>query len=164
MCNTENLKVGTRVRVRSGQYIITAEVLAITENGWLVRNPISKREYKVRRILEVVSDGSPAPATIPASKQHAQEEPPATEEKVQPPAESVKNSNLLEAAMQVLVQEQRPLGTREIVRLAIERQLWQPTACKTPEQSLYARIFTEIKTSKAPRFRKGAERGTFELA
>ena len=61
-------------------------------------------------------------------------------------------------------QEGRPLNTREIVKLATERGLWTPTACKTPEQSLYGGFFLEIKNSANPRIKKSAERGRFELA
>jgi hypothetical protein len=50
------------------------------------------------------------------------------------------------------------------VKLAKERRLWVPTACRTPEQSLYGAFFLEIKNSDAPRVRKSAERGKFELA
>ena len=49
-----------------------------------------------------------------------------------------------------------------MVKAAIERGLWTPTNCKTPEQSLYGAIFREIKVSAAPRFRKSATRGAFE--
>ena len=61
-------------------------------------------------------------------------------------------------------QEGRPLNTREIVKLATERGLWTPTACRTPEQSLYGAFFLEMKNSSSPRIKKSAERGKFELA
>ena len=60
-------------------------------------------------------------------------------------------------------QEGRPLNTREIVKLATERGLWTPTACRTPEQSLYGAFFLEIRNSDSPRIRKSTERGKFEL-
>ena len=75
-----------------------------------------------------------------------------------------KKLSLLNAAIEVLRQEARPLNTRELVKLAKERRLWVPTACRTPEQSLYGAFFLEIKNSDAPRVRKSAERGKFELA
>lgn len=56
------------------------------------------------------------------------------------------------------------MNTTEMVRAAIDASLWAPTEGKTPEQSLYGRIFTEIKTARHPRLKKSAERGKFELA
>ena len=72
--------------------------------------------------------------------------------------------SLANAAVEVLRQENKPLNTRELVKLATERGLWTPTACRTPEQSLYGAFFLEIKNSDSPRIKKSAERGKFELA
>ena len=48
---------------------------------------------------------------------------------------------------------------------AAEKGYWSPTACWTPEQTLYGSIFREIKTKEQPRFRKSATRkGSFEYA
>lgn len=79
-------------------------------------------------------------------------------------AKPARKLSLVNAGIEVLKQEKRPLNTREIVKLAAERGLWTPTACRTPEQSLYGGFFLEIKNSDAPRIRKSAERGKFELA
>ena len=55
------------MRVRSGQYVITAVVVERCGDAWMVRNPKSGRVFKVRRILEVVADGGDSPETLPAS-------------------------------------------------------------------------------------------------
>ena len=75
-----------------------------------------------------------------------------------------KKLSLLNAAIEVLKAEGRPLNTRELVKLAKDRGLWTPTGCRTPEQSLYGAFFLEIKNAEKPRIRKSAERGKFELA
>lgn len=81
-----------------------------------------------------------------------------------PEVKPAKKMSLLEAAYNVLLQEQKPMNTRELVKAAIDKGLWIPTSCKTPEQSLYGAIFLEMKKAQAPRFKKSEKRGAFELA
>ena len=64
----------------------------------------------------------------------------------------------------MLRQEEKPLNTRDLVKLAVERGLWTPTGCKTPEQSLYGAFFLEIRNAAEPCVKKSDERGKFELA
>ena len=91
-----------------------------------------------------------------------QDEPAEAQE--QDESKPAKKLSLLEAAYNVMLLEKRPMNTREMVRLVTEKGLWTPTACKTPEQSLYGAIFLEMKNRKAPRFKKSEKRGAFELA
>ena len=74
-----------------------------------------------------------------------------------------KNLSLVDAAVEVLRAEKRPMGVKELVKLATERGLWIPTKAKTPEQSLYGGLYLEMKNSARPRIRKSAEKGRFEL-
>jgi hypothetical protein len=76
-----------------------------------------------------------------------------------------KKMSLLDAAAHLL-----SLGTgdamrcKDIVDLAVARELWTPGNGKTPSNTLYASILREIKTKgDASRFVK-AERGKFALA
>lgn len=149
-------RVGGRVRVRSGQYVITAIVVESCGDAWMVRNPKSGRVFKVRRIIEVLGDGEASPATLPASVGVPQMERPA-----QPP----KQLSLVDAAYEVLKAERRPMNAAEMARLAVERGLWTAQGGKTPAQTLYyARIFEEMRHARRPRFRKASVRGLFELA
>ena len=146
---------GNRVRVRSGQYVITAVIVEKCGDAWMVRNPRSGRVFKVRRILEVVADDGNAPETLPASV-------------AMPPVELLvsqrppRQLSLVSAASEVLRAECRPMNTTEMVRLAVERGLWTPNGGKTPAQTLYGRIFEEIRHARHPRFRKTSVRGLFE--
>ena len=131
-------------------------------------------EYVAERVAEAVAPqvaaqvaampelaAEVADAAVPA------EEPPAEEPSAEPAQNAPKPQkklSLVNAGIEVLKQEGRPLNTREIVRLAAERGLWTPTACRTPEQSLYGAFFLEMKNSSSPRIKKSAERGKFELA
>ena len=74
-----------------------------------------------------------------------------------------KNLSLVEAAVEVLKAEKRPMGVKELVKLATERGLWIPTKAKTPEQSLYGGLYLEMKKSAHPRIKKSATKGCFEL-
>ena len=109
------------------------------------------------------------PAEAPAPRQPEAEAPAPEEQVAEGPVgadgpKPRRKLSLLNAAIEVLRAEGRPLNTRDLVKLAMERGLWTPTGCRTPEQSLYGAIFLEIKNSDNPRVRKSAERGKFELA
>ena len=105
---------------------------------------------------EPASEEAPAETPAPAAEE-APAETPAAEA-----TPRVKKRSLIEAAAEILKESAEPMNTRSMVQAAIERGLWTPTNCKTPEQSLYGAIFREIKVSAAPRFRKSATRGAFE--
>ena len=60
----------------------------------------------------------------------------------------------MDAAVAVLRDSGEPMNTREMVKAATEKGYWTPTACKTPEQTLYGSIFREIKTKAQPRIVK----------
>jgi len=47
------------------------------------------------------------------------------------------------------------------VDAAAEKGYWTPTACKTPERTLYGSIFREIKTKAQPRIVKSEVKGKF---
>jgi len=109
-------------------------------------------------------------AESPKAEEPKAEEPPkadVAEDGEAAPAEEAavprKNLSLVDAAVEVLRAEKRPMGVKELVKLATERGLWIPTKAKTPEQSLYGGLYLEMKNSSHPRIRKAAEKGRFEL-
>jgi len=75
-----------------------------------------------------------------------------------------KPMSLLDAAAHILsLGAALPMRCQDIVKLAIDRNLWTPGKGKTPASTLYAAIHREIKAKgDASRFRK-AERGKFAL-
>ena len=78
-----------------------------------------------------------------------------------PKAAPSKRISLMDAAVAVLKESGEPMNTREMVKAATERRYWTPTACKTPEQTLYGNIFREIKTKEHPRIVKSDVKGKF---
>ena len=78
----------------------------------------------------------------------------------------VKRLSLLNAAVIVLKDAgpEHPMNCKEILEAILERQLWTPTDCKTPEQTLYGSIFREINTKEHPRILKSNVKGKFVIA
>jgi len=61
-----------------------------------------------------------------------------------------KHMSLLNAADEVLKSAgpEHPMNCKGILEAILDRQLWTPTDCKTPEQTLYGSIFREINTKE----------------
>ena len=78
----------------------------------------------------------------------------------------VKRMSLLSAAVEVLkaAGPEHPMNCKEILEAILERHLWTPTECKTPEQTLYGSIFREISTKEHPRIMKSDVKGKFRIA
>ena len=77
-----------------------------------------------------------------------------------------KRMSLLNAAVEVLKSAgpEHPMNCKEILEAILERQLWTPTDCKTPEQTLYGSIFREINAKEHPRILKSNVKGKFVIA
>ena len=88
---------------------------------------------------------------------------PETDETQNPAPEAApsKRISLMDAAVAVLKESGEPMNTREMVKAAAEKGYWTPTACKTPEQTLYGSIFREIKVKAQPRIVKSEVKGKF---
>lgn len=194
MVMMHSLKVSDKVVVRIGKNVITAEVIEVRPDKVLVRNAATGREFFTTRIQEVVSRAGSvageameyvaeriAEAVAPQVEAQvaampelagvvaqiaAPAEAPAETPQAEAPAEPKpqKRLSLVNAALEVLKAEGKPMNTRELVKAAVERGLWIPTSSRTPEQSLYGAFFLEMKNAGHPRMKKSAERGKFELA
>lgn len=77
----------------------------------------------------------------------------------------VKRMSLLNAAVEVLkaAGPEHPMNCKEILEAILERHLWTPTECKTPEQTLYGSIFREINAKEQPRIAKSNVKGKFVI-
>ena len=78
----------------------------------------------------------------------------------------VNRMSLLSAAVIVLKDAgpEHPMNCKEILEAILERHLWTPTDCKTPEQTLYGSIFREINMKEHPRIVKSNVKGKFVIA
>ena len=78
----------------------------------------------------------------------------------------VKRMSLLSAAVEVLkaAGPEHPMNCKEILEAILERHLWTPTECKTPEQTLYGSLFREISMKEHPRIAKSNVKGKLVIA
>ena len=148
----ENIEVGTRAIAKVGRNEISVEVIAVENGSFLVRNDAG-REFHVAHL------------TVPDEAAFCEDEAPnpAPECAVNRPE---KKLSLFEAVVAALQGEEAgtALNTRELVALAIEKGLWQPSGAKTPEQTLYSAIFRENATKEHPRIVKSDKKGKFIYA
>ena len=163
MSNEMNVTVGSKVIVKVGCREIEAAVLEVTKTGCRVQSIASGKDFSTTRIIRVIKpEEMPVPEDTSMEVEEANAPNPAPESgKPETPA---KKMSLMDAAVEVLKNSGKPLNTREIVKAATEAGLWIPTACKTPEQTLYGSIFCEIATKENPRIVKSETKGRFEFA
>ena len=157
MSSETNATVGSKVIVKVGCREIEAVVQEVIEAGCRVKSIASGKEFSVKKILRVIE---PEDTSLEVEEQDAPNPAPESAAPVKP----VKKLSLLDAAVEVLKTSGQPMNTREIVKAATDTALWIPTACRTPEQTLYGSIFREIATKENPRIVKAEQKGKFRLA
>lgn len=168
------IKVGTIVNVKVGRNIVPAKIIEILEDGFRVSSVAKNKEFVVTASRIMVDEESAEPdITEPVEEQEPVEEfqPTGDDEEdeyvINPAHESdkpVKRLSLLNAAVIVLNDTKADMNTRELIEAILERQLWTPTDCKTPEQTLYGSIFREIATKEHPRIVRSDVKGKFRIA
>ena len=171
---TKQVEVGSKVIVKVGCREIEATVLEVTENGCRVKSLASGKEFNTARIVSIAEPSAPANTepqveSEPTDAEPKEPENTAEDETPNPAPESgkpdkpAKKMSLLDAAVEVLKTSPHPMNTREMVKAAVDAELWIPTSCKTPEQTLYGSIFREIATKEQPRIVKSEQKGKFIL-
>jgi len=167
------IKVGTIVKVKVGRNIVPAKVVEVLEDGFRVSSIAKNKEFVVTASRIVVEEQKTEPVPEPVVMEEPVDEfTPAGEDQedeyvINPAHESdkpVKRLSLLNAAVIVLRDTKADMNTRELIEAIVERQLWTPTECKTPEQTLYGSIFREIATKEHPRIVKSEIKGKFRIA
>ena len=147
MSEKHEIRIGDTATVKVGRNEAKVKILRpmAGRNAFMVKSLSSGKEFiaQASRLdvptasIEPVA-AAPAPAVAPTKKM-----------------------SLMDAAVAVLKESGEPMNTREIVKMATEKGYWTPTACKTPEQTLYGSIFREIKTKAQPRIIKSEVKGKF---
>ena len=149
MSEKHEIKIGDTATVKVGRNEAKVKILKPMAGGnaFMVKSLSSGKEFIVpsnRLHVPTVSIEPVAPASTPESA-------------------PTKRMSLMDAAVAVLKESGEPMNTREMVKAATEKGYWTPTACKTPEQTLYGSIFREIKTKAQPRIVKSDIKGKFKL-
>ena len=167
------IKVGTIVKVKVGRNIVPAKVIEILEDGFRVSSVAKNKEFVItaNRIVVEEQEAEPVPEPVVPEEPIEEFQPTGDDEEdeyvINPAHESdkpVKRLSLLNAAVIVLRETKADMNTRELIEAIVERQLWTPTECKTPEQTLYGSIFREIATKEHPRIVKSEIKGKFRIA
>ena len=165
MSEKHEIKIGDTVTVKVGCNTVQVKILKPMAGGnaFMVKSLSSGKEFIVpSNRLNVPSVSikriEPKPETVAAAP--AQVEPEDAPNPA-PKAAPTKRMSLMDAAVAVLKESGEPMNTREMVKAAAEKGYWTPTACKTPEQTLYGSIFREIKTKAHPRIVKSDIKGKF---
>ncbi len=143
--------IGCNVTVKVGCREIAATVLEINNGTFTVRSNASGKVFKTGKVI------------IAEPEVLAEAETPNPAPECQPIAKPEKKLSLMDAAVMVLKMTGEPMNTREMVQVAILKGLWIPTACKTPEQTLYGSIFREMATKENPRIIKSEQKGKFKI-
>ena len=150
MSEKHEIKIGDTATVKVGRNEAKVKILKPMAGGnaFMVKSLSSGKEFIVpgsRLNVPTVSIKPVAAAPAPAIA-------------------TTKKMSLMDAAVAVLRDSGEPMNTREMVKAAAEKGYWTPTACKTPEQTLYGSIFREIKTKAQPRIVKSDVKGKFTIA
>ena len=165
MNGNNEIKVGDTVLLKVGRNEAKVKILKPIAGGnaFMVKSLSSGKEFIVPgNRLNVptvrIERIEPKPETVAAASV-----PVAPEDAPNPAPEAAptKRMSLMDAAVAVLKESGEPMNTREMVKAAAEKGYWTPTACKTPEQTLYGSIFREIKTKANPRIVKSETKGKF---
>ena len=165
------IKVGTIVNVKVGRNIVPSKVIEILEDGFRVSSVVKNKEFIVTANRIVVDEQKiePIEATEPVEEFQPTGDDEEDEYVINPAHESdkpAKRISMLSAAVEVLkaAGPEHPMNCKEILEAILERHLWTPTECKTPEQTLYGSIFREIATKERPRIVKSEIKGKFRIA
>ncbi len=144
MGEKHEINIGDTTKVKVGSKAVQEKILKpMTDgNGYMVKSLSSGKAFAVQKSrLVCIESSEPKPETKPTRKM-----------------------SLMDAAVAVLKENGAPMNTREMVKAATEKGYWTPTACKTPEQTLYGSIFREIKTKEQPRIVRSDVKGKFIIA
>jgi hypothetical protein len=166
-----DVQTGGTYLVKVAGNLVPVKITREHDNGgWEGRSVKTGKTIRIKsaqRLRKCLDDAAPVPAKAKEATKDATDAPHRdTGERGATGAErEAKPMSLLDAAAHLL-----SLGTgdamrcKDIVDLAVERELWTPGEGKTPANTLYASILREINTKgDASRFIK-AERGKFALA
>jgi hypothetical protein len=172
----ENVKVGEVYTLKVGKNLVAVKAMSVDAKGKITVSPASGKMITVadagRLIARTVVDGAgqhtakqaahgaPRKASTPKATKAArgrnvgqQGAPQAKEKRV----------GLVDAAIQVMKAAGKPMNCKDIVKVILEKKLWETTG-KTPDATLYSSILRDIQKKGAEARFKKVDRGQFALA
>jgi hypothetical protein len=172
----ENVKVGEVYTLKVGKNLVAVKAMSVDAKGKITVSPASGKMITVadagRLTARTVVDGAgqhtakqaahgaPRKASTPKATKAArgrnvgqQGAPQAKEKRV----------GLVDAAIQVMKAAGKPMNCKDIVKVILEKKLWETTG-KTPDATLYSSILRDIQKKGAEARFKKVDRGQFALA
>jgi hypothetical protein len=164
----ENVQVGETYTLKVGKNVVQVTVKSVDEKGKIAVTTAGGKTLTVADAGRLAVHHTNAPTAAKGAKTKAAA-PKATKaasgrnvgEKGAPRGEG-KRLGLVDAAIQVMKETGEPMNCKDIVKVILEKKLWETTG-KTPDATLYSSILRDIqKKGSEARFKK-VERGQFAL-
>ena len=158
----ENVKVGETYTLKVGKNAVAVTVRSITPEGKIIVVGSSGKPMTVSDAarLAPAAHGARGKAAAPKATKTASGR--NVGEKGAPQAKE-KRLGLVDAAIQVMKAAGKPMNCKDIVKVILEKKLWETTG-KTPDATLYSSILRDIQKKGAEARFKKVDRGQFALA
>ena len=150
--NANEIKAGSKQRIKIGKNEVEVTAIEQTATGWTVESASGKR-FPVSESRFIKAETVEPPAErIEIPDPH------------KPKVSGLKpRVSMLDAAAEVMKDALRPMSAKELIAAMEKAGHWKSPAGNTPHCSLSAAIFRELKHKENPRFKKTG-RGLFALA
>jgi hypothetical protein len=165
----ENVQVGETYTLKVGKNVVQVTVKSVDEKGKIAVTTAGGKTLTVADAGRLAVHHTNAPTAAKGAKTKAAA-PKATKaasgrnvgEKGAPRGEG-KRLGLVDAAIQVMKETGEPMNCKDIVKVILEKKLWETTG-KTPDATLYSSILRDIQKKGAEARFKKVDRGQFALA
>jgi hypothetical protein len=162
-----DVQIGKHYTAKVTHKLVVIEILSENPHGgWDAKNLSTGKMVRIKSAQRLRGFAKGATTSPPVATEELTPSQPATDVKSTHTSQPAQNTRLsaLDAATQVLSEADEPMNCRQLIEAMTEKNYWQPSAGKTPQNTLHAAISKEIKTKGTDsRFAK-VDRGRFELA
>ena len=162
-----DVHIGKHYTAKVTHKLVVIEILAENPHGgWDAKNLSTGKMVRIKSAQRLRGFAKGGAVSAPVASKKPNRDKSAAKVKSthtsQPAAD--KRLSALDAAAKVLSEAAEPMNCRQLIATMTEKNYWQPSAGKTPQNTLHAALCKEIKTKGADsRFTK-AGRGQFALA
>ena len=165
----ENVKAGETYMLKVGKNAVQVTVKAVDEKGKITVTTAGGKTLTVADAGRLAVHHTNTPQAAKGAKKNAAA-PKDTKaasgrnagEKGAPRGEKTRKAGLVDAAIQVMKETGQPMNCKDIVKVILEKKLWETTG-KTPDATLYSSILRDIQKKGADARFKKVDRGQFAL-
>ena len=155
----ENVKVGEAYTLKVGKNLVAVTVKDVDAKGKITVAGSSGKPMTVSDAARLAPGARGKTSTPKATKTARGRD---VGQKGAPQAKE-KRLGLVDAAIQVMKAAGKPMNCKDIVKVILEKKLWETTG-KTPDATLYSSILRDIQKKGAEARFKKVDRGQFALA